>query len=247
MHADLKRLIALQQLDSTADEAHRHLAEEPGRQRDFDGRLAAARERVDGANTRLSENQETRRAIEKAVAVHQARLSKFRDQLMLVKTNVEYQAVQKEIEFAQKEVKNLEDKVLEAMLEADELSDHLKQAEAALADVEKEVNGDRLALDQHNSTLRERLERISHERDELVGTLEGGVLEMFELVASRRNGVAVAEAKDGVCTICHVRLRPQVFNDVMQNAKMIQCDSCQRFLYFAPSQTAAGHTQPPAP
>ena len=41
---------------------------------------------------------------------------------MAVKTNVEYQAMQKEIEFAQTEVKTLEDRILERMLEADELT-----------------------------------------------------------------------------------------------------------------------------
>ena len=48
-------------------------------------------------------------------------------------------------------------------------------------------------------------------------SLDPQVLAMFELVAKRRNGVAVAEARDGICTICHVRLRPQVFNTVRRN------------------------------
>jgi predicted nucleic acid-binding Zn-ribbon protein len=54
------------------------------------------------------------------------------------------------------------------------------------------------------------------------------------VVAKRRHGVAVAEARDGICTICHVRLRPQVFNTVRRNDEVIQCDSCQRILYFVP-------------
>ena len=57
----------------------------------------------------------------------------------------------------------------------------------------------------------------------------------FERVAQRRNGIAVAEARDGICTICHVRLRPQVFNTVRRNEQIIQCDSCNRILYFVPA------------
>jgi len=53
-------------------------------------------------------------------------------------------------------------------------------------------------------------------------------------VLRRRNGIAVAEAVDGICTICHVRLRPQVFNTVLRNDRIMQCDTCQRFLYFVP-------------
>ena len=45
----------------------------------------------------------------------------------------------------------------------------------------------------------------------------------------------VAEARDGICTICHVRLRPQVFNDVRRNEAIVQCESCQRILYYVPA------------
>jgi predicted nucleic acid-binding Zn-ribbon protein len=45
-------------------------------------------------------------------------------------------------------------------------------------------------------------------------------------------------ARDGICTLCHVRLRPQVFNTILRNDQIIQCDSCQRILYFVPAATA---------
>jgi predicted nucleic acid-binding Zn-ribbon protein len=38
---------------------------------------------------------------------------------------------------------------------------------------------------------------------------------------------------------CHVRLRPQVFNDVRRNAGIIQCESCSRILYYVPTAPAA--------
>ena len=60
------------------------------------------------------------------------------------------------------------------------------------------------------------------------------VLAIFDLVAKRRNGLAVAEAREGICTICHVRLRPQIFNTVRRNEEIIQCDSCNRILFFVP-------------
>src|SRR5947207_2387853 len=133
MDAELERLIALQKLDSAAHDAQRRLAEAPEREKALEIRLETARQTVAAAKARLAENQNARRALEKDVALQQARLSKFRDQLMAVKTNREYQAMQHEIETAQNEVKTLEEKVLERMLEADELSATVKKAEATLA------------------------------------------------------------------------------------------------------------------
>jgi predicted nucleic acid-binding Zn-ribbon protein len=239
MNADLERVIALQRLDSATHDAQRRLAEEPDRLKAFDARLEAARAAVAGAKERLTGNQTARRTIEKELAVHQGRLSKFRDQLMSVKTNVEYQAMQKEIEFAQTEVKAFEDRILEGMLEADDLTAAVKRAEADSVAEQKAVEADRKAYAAELATVRGALERTTAERIELVRALSPQVLSTFELVARRRNGVAVAAARDGVCTICHVRMRPQVFNIVRGNDEIVQCDSCQRILYFAPAAAAA--------
>jgi uncharacterized protein len=171
--------------------------------------------------------------------MHQGRLSKYRDQAMAVKTNQEYHAVQKEISFAQGEIKTLEDRILERMLEADDLSSSVKRGEAELAAELKAVEAERKAMTTESSELKASLTRITAERAEIVRMIDPHVLKVFELVSKRGNGVAVAEARDGICTICHVRLRPQVFNTVRRNEAITQCDSCQRILFFAPAAAAA--------
>ena len=238
MHSDLERVIALQRLDSAAHDAQRRLAEEPDRQKAIDAGLDAAKQKVADAKARLTESQNARRTLEKEVAVHQGRLSKFRDQLMSVKTNIEYQAMQKEIGFAEAEVKAIEDKVLERMLEADELAAAAKRAEAELAAAQKAGENDRRVLAGDVEALRTSLEKIKTERAELVGSIDPQVLATYDLVSRRRNGIAVAQALDGICTICHVRLRPQVINNIRRNDSIIQCDSCQRILYFVPAAAA---------
>ena len=242
MHPDLQRLIELQRLDSAARLAERRIAGEAECQRAFDAQLEAAREQVAAAKERLAENQNARRTIEKDVAVQQGRLSKFRDQLMAVKTNIEYQAMQKEIEYAQTEVKKLEDQVLERMVEADDLSSAVKRTEAALAAEQKTVDADRKALVADVAEQKTSLERLTSERVAVVSSLDPKVLTLFDLVSRRRNGVAVAEAKDGICTICHVRLRPQVFNTVLRNDEILQCDHCNRILFFTPVAKASADT-----
>jgi uncharacterized protein len=239
MHPDLERLIALQTLDSTADAARRRLAEEPDHEKALEGRLETARQRVATAKERLAENQNVRRALEKDVALHQGRLSKFREQAMAVKTNQEFTAVQHEIAFAQTEIKGHEDKVLERMLEADDLTSALKKAEADLAGEQKAIDADRREMTAKHGEMQASLERITVERATLVAALDKKILQLFEQVSKKRNGIAVAEARGGVCTICHVRLRPQVFNSVRRNDSILQCDHCNRILYFVHAPSVA--------
>jgi predicted nucleic acid-binding Zn-ribbon protein len=239
MNADLERLMHLQQIDSSMHGAERRLADEPARLQALDARLEAARQAVTDAKERVAANQTARREIEKDVALHQGRLSKFRDQAMAVKTNQEYHAIQHEIAFAQNEIKVHEDRILERMMEADELTGALKTAESALAAAQKEVDAEKRAISAEHDDMRTLVERLRGERAALVAGLAPDVLSVFELVAKRRHGVAMAEARDGICTICHVRLRPQVFNTVRRNEAIIQCDSCQRILYFLPPASGA--------
>ena len=247
MNADLEKLITLQRLDSAAQDAQRRLAEEPEREKALEARLATARDAVAAAKARLVESQNVRREHEKTVALHQGRLSKFREQAMSVKTNQEYHAIQKEIAFAQGEMKTAEDAVLVQMLEGDELTAAVKRAEAELAAEQKKVDADRKALAAEAADLKAALGQLAGERGGVVTSLTPHVLATFELVAKRRNGIAIAEARDGICTICHVRMRPQVFNNVRRNDQIIQCDSCNRILYFVPAPAAAAATADSAP
>jgi hypothetical protein len=239
MHPDLERVVRLQQLETFSDSARRRIADLPDRLRAFDARLAAAQAAVDAAKGRLSENQTARRTLDRDLVAVQGRLAKFKDQLMEVKTNREYQAMQKEIEVAQTEVRRTEDQILERMIEADEIGQEVKAAEAAAAVEHAAVGDERRKLEAEAATLEVELERASAARRAVMDELPAQVLELYDHVSKGRRGIAVAEARDGHCTICNVRLRPQVFNDIRKNEGFIQCDSCQRILYFLPTAGAS--------
>jgi predicted nucleic acid-binding Zn-ribbon protein len=241
MNPDLTRLIKLQQLETAVDEARRKIADHPARTQALEARLQSARDLFAGVKARLAAATDRRRAEEKEVASVQTRLAKYKDQLLEVKTNREYTAMLHEIETAQNDIRAREDRILEIMLETDELNAGLKQSEAGLKTAEKEIAAERAALDAEMGTLNADIEKATGERQQLVSEIDRRVLSTFEQVARTRKGVAVAEAKDGHCTICHVRLRPQMFNEIRRNASIIQCDSCQRILYFA------GESAAPAP
>jgi predicted nucleic acid-binding Zn-ribbon protein len=241
MHADLERVIALQHLDTAAAEARRKLAEGPERDKTFDTRLADAKQRVDDAKAKLAANSDARRTIEKEVAVHQGRLSKYRDQAMAVKTNQEYHAIQHEMAHAQGEIKKHEDAILERMLEADELTATIKAAEADLAAQQKAIDAERVKMKAEDAERHKVLEQLVADRIALVAQIDKQVLATYERVAANRHGIAVADAHDGICSVCHVRLRPQVANIVRRNDSIVQCDSCQRILYAQLPGAATTH------
>jgi uncharacterized protein len=242
MSPDLQRLIKLQQLESTIADGRATIATHPQRLADADARLNESKQAVETAKSRLKDNQEARRDLEKDVAVYQGRLTKFKDQLSLVKTNKEYQAMQHEIATAQSDLGAVEEKVLERMLEADTIAADLKRAEAALATRQKEIDAEKKELTEELASVETSLKEASEARAELVKGLDARLMAIFEQVARVRKGVAISTAtRDGLCSACHVRLRPFVFQQIRQNDAIIQCESCQRILYWIPPPPPIEH------
>jgi hypothetical protein len=235
MSPDLDRLIKLQHLETTIAEARAAIAAHPQRLADADARLDHAKRAVDTAKEQLKANHEARRALEKDVAVYQGRLTKFKDQLMEVKTNREYQAMQHEIATAQTELGAVEEKVIERMVEDDGITAEVKKADVALAAQQKAIEAEKKTMAEDLTQEEATLAKANEARAALVKDLDPRLMSLFEQVARVRKGVAISTAtRDGLCALCHVRLRPSVFQQVRHNDSIIQCESCQRVLYWIP-------------
>jgi uncharacterized protein len=237
MDADLDRLIRLQQTDTFIESARHRIADHPALVEALDTRLASATSGLEAARARVAENQAARRAVEKDLAVIQTRLSKFKTQLMEVKTNKEYTAMLKEIEVAQHEVRELEDKILERMLEADEFAAGQKEAEVRLTSDKGVIAAERQRVGAETERLQRELEEALARRAQIAAETSPAVLDTYETVRGRR-GSAVVEVRGGYCSACHVRMRPQAANELRRNEMIFQCESCQRILYI-PSQPAS--------
>ena len=125
------------------------------------------------------------------------------------------------------------------MVEADDLTAAVKRAEADLAGEQKKIDAEKKGMAAEAAELKGALEKLAAERADVTKALSPSVLSTFELISNRRNGIAIAEAREGVCVVCHVRLRPQVFNNILRNDQIIQCDSCNRIMYHVPKAAAA--------
>jgi hypothetical protein len=231
MNADLKKLIRLQEVDSAITEYQAKTDAFPARSRTLDEQLALALAGVDRVKEAIKASQAKRKEHETRVTDLEAKVSKYRDQLMSVRTNEEYKAMTREIEFGQEKITREEDEVLAIMEQAEELSEKLKAAEVVLADDQQMVVAERSRLAELNAKDAETLEAYRKERQELVEGITEEVLARYERVRKARGGVAIARASDEACVVCNVRMRPQRFQEVRRNDAIISCDSCGRFLY----------------
>jgi predicted nucleic acid-binding Zn-ribbon protein len=121
------------------------------------------------------------------------------------------------------------------MVEADALSADVKAAEAVFAAKKKEIEAQKKEMASELAGVETTLKSATAERSALLTQIDQRLVSTFEQVARVRKGIAVTTAtRDGLCSVCHVRLRPQVFQLIRQNDTIVQCDSCQRILYYVP-------------
>ena len=240
MLPDLEHLIHLQQLEDSTADARGKIEALPARLEALEALIAGREGTVATATAGHDEQKVARALVEKDVAEVQGRLNRFKEQLMAVRTNKEYHAMQTEIAHAEHELQRLEDGLLEQMLEADVLSADVREAGQLLAKERAAADRERHEIEQEHALLQEQLTRLNGEQAQIADRLAAPTKDLFETLARGRKGVAVVEARDGRCTSCQVRLRPQLFNDVLSNSALIQCESCQRVLYFAEHRHVAG-------
>ncbi len=237
MHADLEKLIALQHAEVELRRVEGQLGDVPRARAEMEGRLAAERERLDGARAALADSQKSRKQHEAALQDLEAKRSKYKGQLMEVKTNKEYTAMLHEIEGVEREIREREDQVLAEMERAESLAADVKREEGLFKSVEEEARAEAQALDSRGRELREEQERLQAARDATAAAVPEEAMALFQRVAKLR-GVAVAEARDDMCQLCHVKLRPQMYMELKRNESIVQCGSCSRILYYVPTAPA---------
>jgi uncharacterized protein len=244
MSHDLDHLIELQQLETAAEGARRLVAATPQRIAGLDAQLAAADAALAAAREQKVQSETERRTLEKDLAAIRARRSKFLDQTIEVKTNREYHALQHEIQMADDEIKRLEDRILENMLALDDTNAVIAEAEAARTEAEGAVTAQKQTLEIERKHAEGSLAEIARQREAVAARISPQAYAIFDTVSRGRKSPAVAAVVNGLCSVCHVRIRPQIDQDVRRREQIVQCESCTRILYHPALHTPAG--TPPA-
>ena len=87
----------------------------------------------------------------------------------------------------------------------------------------------------------------SAERADIEAALPADLVANVRRVEEGRRGVFLVKADREMCSACHVRVRPQVYQEIKQATRIHACSNCKRYLYFeaalrseAPTEAAAG-------
>ncbi len=233
MLSELKNLIALQAADAEIRRLEKEIGELPKRVASIETKLAGTKQRVENAKKDIAAAQAEKRRLEGEIQSEQQKISKYREQMLAVKTNEQYKALQHEVAFGEKNIRGHEDKILELMVSAEDLEKILKASENELkveaAEVAREQESARQRTAEDEKLLAEWKAKAAEHR----AGVDPAHLSHYDRVA-RLRGSGLATLKGQHCGACNVMLRPQTYNEVLTNEHFITCDSCGRIFYVEP-------------
>lgn len=202
--------------------------------------LLEAQKGVEQEKAALSELQKERRRLEGELMGVETRIQKYQAQLMDVKTNKEYQAMQHEIDNCKAERAGLDEKILLEMEEQEKRNAAAKGLEERLKEMRRRTDEGKKALADRVETLKRDRDAIDAERERLQKEIAPAFLDPFLKTARQRRGIGLVGVRDGLCGGCHVRVMPKLIQEVRRATKLIACDSCKRWLYVVDDVVAAG-------
>jgi uncharacterized protein len=229
---DFEKLIQLQDLDTEIKQTTLFLENLPRLIEDIDRKIKAGSQSVADAKENLAVNQKARRDLEASVKDAKVQSAKFKRQLGEVKTNKEYTALLHEIEESQREVDAVEEGIISEMLAADDIDEEIRSATRRQSQEQASLRADQAVLEQKKREMETRRDALIAERETLVPLIPADQMKLYMSIFNKKNGAAMSAVKGEFCSLCHVRIRPQMINEIRDRSKIYVCENCGRILYW---------------
>lgn len=230
----LQNLLELQSVDVRLHDVRAHLAAYPKKLAEADARVAAAKGKLDQSKAAQLAVIKDRKKYELDVEQWKERVRKYRDQTSQVKTNEAYKALQHEIEMAEDDITKAEDRLLEQMVAGEEYDRQIKASEQLVKEVEAAMGRERAEIQSEKAASEKEFAELNAARAVAVAKIPENLLDHYERIMKKHNGIALAEVRDEKCAACGMRIRPHVFQEMRRanSEEMFHCETCTRILFY---------------
>lgn len=232
METYFENLIKLQKLDIEIRNTSVLLDDIPRQIEAIEKRSEKSLQIVQEAKDKLTRNQKKRRDFESDLQSEKDKAAKYKRQLNEVKTNKEYSTLLKEIEDSKAKIDFLEEEIIGEMLAADEIEKEIKSAIKKADEVQVELSKKKEAVFKEKEKAEEALKNVKREKEVLLPKIPSDQLKLYEQISRKKDGIVLSPVTEEFCTMCHMRVRPQMVNEIIAENQIIICENCGRILYY---------------
>ena len=232
MREEITRLMDLQIIDRQLQELEQSLSSIAGRVDQLRVENQNNQAELDRLSEQDKEISSARKKAERELAEGEVRIRNKRMRLTLVRNDKELQALTHEIESLKETNQRLETELLMSMEGADVRTARIKELTEAIAKGRVDLTAAEKEIAAEVEELKGNIAKHRKAREKVAENIDPGLLSRYQMIFSRRAGVAVALAKGGTCQGCRMRLPPQLYNEIQKHLQIHFCPNCQRVLYY---------------
>jgi len=224
-------VLTLQKIDSKIDEIHTLKGELPMEVKDLEDEIEGLQTRINNIDAEINSINSFIDGKTNDKKESLALIKKYEKQQENVKNNREFEAINKEIEMQELEVKLNDKHIKDATFEQkDRLNARIK-TEEKIETVNVSLKVKRTELEKITADTEKEEKILQKKSDEAKEKVDARLLTAYERIrSSYRNGLAVVPILRDSCGGCFNVIPPQRQSEIRQHKKIIVCEHCGRIL-----------------
>lgn len=226
----LKILYELQLIDDQLDELEELRGDLPQAVESLENKINEIKSGISEKEKQKKESVEKRKENEDQIEKLMANQKKFKAQLYQVRNNKEYDALTKEIDHTEDQIKKLE-------AEIDNLADLNKKLSEEIEEVSPQLETLNGELKEKQSDLKEIVKanekeeaKLRTHRKELVDQIKKPDYTAYMRIRKAKKGKAVVTIRRSACSGCHNIVPSQRQLELRRNNRLFFCEYCGRIL-----------------
>jgi predicted nucleic acid-binding Zn-ribbon protein len=230
---EMSHLIGLQDCDTKIGHIMSKKNEGPLKIKRLEDELGVIEKKHQEELDRFEALQKSGRDIDRETQDLDVKIEKSRIRLSNIKSNKEYKAVLKEIDDLEKAKFQREEKSLQIMEEIEVLRKKCQDNEKEVVEGRKKLDKEKNEVMIELKALDEEHRLIEKKRDLLSQNVEKELLKKYLFLKERKQGQAISPVSQAVCQVCHMRIPPQTYNELIKGDSLLRCTNCGRIIYWA--------------
>lgn len=234
LQEQLRLLYELQQIDAEILTLDNKLKSVPLKMKQADAQLQLHQQKLQEKQAQLADAEKLQRAKTAELEMEGEQRGKYQAQLREVKSNEEYLALDNQISFVQQKEAEIEDEILSAMLQIDQLNEELAQQQKDFGAEQEKHKAQKAEYAQEAKDLKAAIIKWQGKQQDFAHQIDSGLIDQYQARFKRYRKGLVSLVVENACGNCHLTIPPQTLQETRKYEQLIRCGSCRLILYIPP-------------